>query len=472
MSEALWSKDATVIVDLLHGGEITPQELLDATQERVSAVDSRVNALPTLCFDEARARMSSNSALSQSVLGGLPVPVKDSYAVAGVRTTCGSLVYEEAVPDHSDYLVEALEEAGGVIFAKSNTPEFEAGANTFNEVFGATRNPWNTSLSAAGSSGGAAVAVATGMAAIAQGSDFACSLRYPAAFCGVVGLRPSPGLIPQGPNNVPGQTLSVIGPLARNVADTGLGLEAMARFDPRDPLSRPQPARGFAIAARQAEKPARIGFSVDLGLADLDAEIGRIVTESVVRLERVGVDVIAETPDLSSADHAFRPLRAHQFAAARGQLLDGPERSLLKPEVIWNIEQGLKLTSSDISKAVQAQARARSALLSYLDRHEFLLSATAPVAPFPVEERYVTRIGGRELATYLDWLVLGYAITVTGCPAISIPCGFTQTGLPVGLQIVSKPYSEARLLSVAAWCEQALGCRMERPIEPSPAVGG
>jgi amidase len=466
MSEPLWSEDAVKTVNLLRARQITPQEVLEAAEERVRATNPHVNALPTLCFDRARKTLASGRSWSDTLLGGLPVPIKDSYPVAGVRTTFGSRVYENNVPDHSDFLVEAIEDSGGVVFAKSNTPEFEAGANTFNEVFGRTLNPWDTRLSPAGSSGGAAVAVATGMSAIAQGSDFACSLRYPAAFCGVVGLRPSPGLVPQGPGGVSGQTLSVIGPLARNVADVGLGLAAMARFDARDPLSRPSTSTDFAAATRQLERPSRLAFSADLGLADLDPEIRDIVTDAVKKLARAGTDVAESSPDLSAADRAFLPLRAHQFAAAHGELLDGPERELLKPEVIWNIEQGLKLTSGEISAAVREQARCRASLLAFLDEHEFLISATAPVSPYPVEERYVSKIAGRVLATYLDWLILGYAITVTGCPAISIPCGFTSAGLPVGLQIVGPPYSEVRLLSVAAWCEDMLGCRMMRPIDP------
>lgn len=466
MSELLWSGDAVALVELLRTRQVTPQEVLDSFEARVSAVDPQVNALPTLCFERARNELATRSAWHELPLGGLPVPIKDSYPVAGVRTTFGSRVFENHVPERSDFLVEAIEASGGVVFAKSNTPEFEAGANTFNDVFGRTLNPWDTRLSPAGSSGGAAVAVATGMAAIAQGSDFACSLRYPAAFCGIVGLRPSPGLVPQGPGGVPGQTLSVIGPLARNVADVGLGLAAMARFDARDPLSRPLPATDFAAAARRPERPSRLAFSADLGVADIDPEIRHVVTAAVEKLAGAGIDVRRASPDLAAADVSFRTLRAHQFAAARADLLDGPARAMLKPEVVWNIEQGLKLTSAEISAAVRGQARSRAGMIAFLDEHEFLLSATAPVAAYPVEERYVSEIAGRALATYLDWLVLGYAITITGCPAISIPCGLTRAGLPVGLQLVGRPYSEARLLAVAAACEEVLGCRMARPIDP------
>ena len=389
--------------------------------------------------------------------------------MAGVRTTYGSRAFENHVPDRSDYAVEAIEEAGGVVYAKSNTPEFEAGANTFNDVFGATLNPWNTGRSAAGSSGGAAVSVATGMAFFAQGSDFACSLRYPAAFCGIVGLRPSPGLIPQGPGPLPLQTLSVIGPLARNVADVGFALSAMCRFDERDPLSRPAAAGAFATAAREP-RVSRCAYSPDLGVAVVDAEVRMIVDRAVATLEFAGAGIAEACPDLTMADQAFLPARAFQFAAIRAELLDGPQADLLKPEIVWNIREGLKLTALELAAAERQRAVIRSNMIEFLRDHEFLISPTAPVAPFPVEQRYVEQIGDRRMETYLDWLRLGYAITVTGCPAISIPCGKTSEGLPVGLQVIGRPYCEARLLAFASWCESVLGARLERPVDPVAAA--
>lgn len=466
MRDDLWSKDAVTLSDLLRKREITPQEVLESVERRVSDVDPLVNALPTLCFDRARSAIAAGRGIEGTLLGGLPVPIKDSYAVSGVRTTFGSRAFEHHIPEHSDYLVEAVEQAGGIVFAKSNTPEFEAGANTFNDVFGRTLNPWDTRLSAAGSSGGAAVAVATGMAPIAQGSDFACSLRYPASFCGVVGLRPSPGVVPQGPGGLPGQTLSVIGPLARSVADAGLGLSAVARFDARDPLSRPLRDDDYAAAAQRPVAPARFAYSPDLGLAAVEPEIRRVVAEAILKLEAAGAALAEEHPDLSAADRAFRPLRAYQFAASRSALVHGPERALLKPEVVWNIEEGLRLNGAELAAAERERAAMRIGMIDFLSEHEFLISPTAPVGPYPVEDRYVTRIDGRDMETYLDWLLLGYAVTATGCPAVSIPCGFTRTGLPVGLQIIGRPYSEARLLAVAAWCEGILGVRMARPIDP------
>ncbi len=360
---------------------------------------------------------------------------------------------------------EAIENAGGVVYAKSNTPEFEAGANTFNEVFGRTLNPWNTSRSAAGSSGGAAAAVATGAAFIAQGSDFACSLRYPASFCGIVGLRPTPGLVPQGPSRVPYQTLSVIGPLARSVGDVGLGLDAMAGFDVRDPLTHPLTAGPYREAAQQPREPVRFAYTPDLGVATVSGEVRDVVGAGVMRLAAAGSTVEADTPDLSAWHGAFRVLRAFQFSAARRHVLE-LARSDLKPEVVWNIEEGLKLTAVDLARAEHDRSELRKSMHAFLEEHEFLVTPTAPVAPNPVEERFVNNIDGVELETYLDWLVLGYAITVTGCPAISVPCGFNGDGLPIGLQIVARPHAEQELLQMAAWCEQVLDVGMKAPIDP------
>lgn len=468
MTAEICARSATSLVDALAEGELAPTDILAAIQERVSAVNPTVNALVTFCYDRARERMSEpegGGVENLAPLHGLPIPIKDSYEVSGVRTTWGSLAYRHHIAKRSDYLVEAIEAAGGVVFAKSNTPEFEAGAHTFNEVFGHTLNPWNLSRSAAGSSGGAAVAVATGMAPIAQGSDFACSLRYPASFCGVVGLRPSPGLVPQGPNSLPFQSLSVIGPLARTVADCGLALDAMCRFDRRDPLSRPMGTTNFRKAAETLIMAPRVAFSEDLGIAHVDPEIRRIVAGAVDKLTAAGLTVEEAHPDPSNVHAAFRPLRAFQFAALYGGVLEGM-RDQLKPDVIWNIEEGRKMTSRELVRAESARARQRRATLDFLEDHRFLITPTAPVEPFPVGERYVTKIDGHDMLTYLDWLTLGFAITVAGCPAISIPCGSTRSGLPVGMQIVGRPYADASLLAFAAWCEDVLGVKLEKPIDP------
>lgn len=460
---ALWRLSAREAQRRLLGGEVTAAAMIEAVAARVAEVNPLVNALPTLCFERARAAAAALDKLPSEARGplhGLPIPIKDSYCVAGVRTTFGSLAYEHHVPAHSDYFVEALERRGAVIFAKSNTPEFEAGANTFNEVFGRTLNPWNTALSAAGSSGGAAVAVATGMAPVAQGSDFACSLRYPAAFCNIVGLRPSPGLIPQGPTALPHQVLSVIGPLARTVADAALALDGLTAYDPRDPLTRPVADRHYVTAALHPSRPPRVGFSLDLGFATVSKAVESSVLAAIDRLAGAGLGIDEPAVDLGATDRCFRPLRAFQFAAMRRDALIS-HRERLKPEVVWNIEEGLKLAALDLADAEAARAHIRADMLRLLDQHDFLIAPTAPVPPFPVTERFVSHIDGVEQKTYLDWLALGYAITVTGCPAISLPCG-----PGIGLQIIGKPYGEAELLSFAAWVEEALESALRLPIDP------
>ncbi len=468
MSEDIWTLSARDAVDNLKSGTLEPADLLQALADRIAVVNPIVNALPTLCFDRAHEicsdRAGSGAAFA-APLFGLPVPIKDSYEVEGVRTTWGSLAYKDHVAIRSDYAVHAIENAGGLVYAKSNTPEFEAGANTFNEVFGSTRNPWHTNRSAAGSSGGAAAAVATGSAYIAQGSDFACSLRYPASFCGIVGLRPTPGLVPQGPSRVPYQTLSVIGPLARSVGDIGLALDAMAGFDPRDPLTHPRTAGPYRAAAEQPKRPTRFAYSPDLDVAVVSSDVRRIVGDAANRLSAAGCHLVEAAPDLAACHDAFRPLRAFQFSATRRHVLE-TARDALKPEVVWNIEEGLKLAATDLAEAERHRAELRHVMQAFLDLHEFLITPTAPVAPNPVDERFVKDIEGVELETYLDWLVLGYAVTVTGCPAISVPCGSTNDGLPVGMQIVARPHREQDLLQMAAWCEQVLGHGLSRPIDP------
>jgi amidase len=470
MTEPIWIWSAVSAVERLSRGDVSPTEVLQSLQARVASVNPHVNALPTLCFDRAMdsaRRLERRPAEERGRFAGLPWTIKDSSAVAGVRTTYGSLAFADHVPAASDHVVEAIEAAGGIVFAKSNTPEFEAGANTFNAVFGATLNPWDTTRSAGGSSGGAAVAVATGMGFLSQGGDFACSLRYPAAFCNVVGLRVSPGVVPQGPSRLPYQVLSVMGPLGRTVADVGLALDGMARFDVRDPLSRPRggAATSYLDAARACERPPRAAFSMTLGLVTVDQTVRNGVGAALARLVAAGLDVEEAHPDLAAAQSAFRTLRAFQFAALWQEALQA-HREKLKPEVVWNIEQGLACSALDLARAEAERAALRQAMLSFLDVHGVLITPTAPVAPFPVTQRYVEEIDGQKLDTYLDWMALGFAVSVCGCPAISIPCGRTETGLPLGLQLVGKPYDEVGLLRTAAWCEAVLGQSLSRPIDP------
>src|SRR3954470_628080 len=337
---------ACEIVGRLNAGEVSPLDLLDALEARIAEVDGEVNALPTLCFDRARAHaneLMKRPCGNRGLLAGLPVPIKDLTNVAGVLTTQGSPIYKDTIPPRSDILVEHLEQNGAVIYAKSNTPEFGAGANTFNEVFGPTRNPWNLSRSAAGSSGGAAAALATGTAWLAHGSDMGGSLRNPASFCGVVGMRPSIGRVAHTPVAKIDRNLGVQGPMARNVEDLALLLDAMSGEHPADPLSLPAPASSFLSAARSGSKPRRVAYSPDLGITPVDPEVAAITRKAAARFVEAGAIVEEAHPDLREAHECFHVLRAFDFAISRGALLR-TKRDLLKPEVIWNIEEGLKLS--------------------------------------------------------------------------------------------------------------------------------
>ncbi|MGY3622887.1 amidase [Bradyrhizobium sp. USDA 10063] len=466
--QALVRESACTVVDKLRAGEVTPLDLLDVLEKRISEVDDKVNALPILCFDRARQHakaLMQKPATGRGLLAGMPVPIKDLTNVAGVLTTQGSPIYKDNVPARSDILVEHLENNGGVIYGKSNTPEFGAGANTFNEVFGPTRNPWDTSRSAAGSSGGAAVALATGMAWLAHGSDMGGSLRNPASFCGIVGLRPSIGRVAHTPVAAIDRNLGVQGPMARNVEDLALLLDAMSGDHPADPLSLPAPATSFLSAARSGRKPKRIAYSPDLSITPVDPEVKAITRKAAERFAEAGAIVEEAHPDLSEAHECFHVLRAFDFAISKAALLR-TKRDLLKPEVIWNIEEGLKLSVEQIERAEAQRVAMTARTLEFFGTYDLLLAPATIVAPFPIENRYVAACDGKTFDNYVEWLGIVYAITLACCPALSLPCGFTASGLPVGLQMVAPPRGEAQLLAGAKALEDILGVRGTTPIDP------
>ena len=459
---------ACAIVDKLNAGEVTPLDLLDVLESRIAEVDGQVNALPTRCFDRARAHatiLMKKPKGERGLLAGLPVPIKDLTNVAGVLTTQGSPIYRDHIPDHSDLLVEHLETNGGVIYAKSNTPEFGAGANTFNEVFGATRNPWDTSRSAAGSSGGAAVALATGMAWLAHGSDMGGSLRNPASFCGIVGLRPSIGRVAHTPKFKIDRNLGVQGPMARNVEDLALLLDTMSGEYPADPLSLPVLPTSFLSEARSGKRPKRIAYSPDLGITPVDPEVAAITRKAALRFAELGVIVEEAHPDLREAHECFHVLRAFDFAISKAELLRS-KRELLKPEVIWNIEEALRLTVEQLARAEAQRVAMTERTLEFFKTYDLLLAPATIVAPFPVENRYVAECAGKKFDNYVEWLGIVYAITLVCCPALSLPCGFTASGLPVGLQMVAAPRGEVQLLAGAKLLEDILGLRGTTPIDP------
>jgi amidase len=466
--QGLVRETANEIVDKLRSGDVTPLDLLDVLEKRIAEVDPHVNALPTLCFDRARdhakALMQKKPA-ERGLLAGLPVPIKDLTSVAGVRTTQGSPIYRDNIPESSDVLVEHLEHNGAVIYAKSNTPEFGAGANTFNEVFGPTLNPWDTSKSAAGSSGGAAVALATGTAWLAHGSDMGGSLRNPASFCGVVGIRPSIGRVAQTPKFGVDRTLTVPGPMARNVEDIALFLDAMSGEEPSDPLSLPVLPASFLSAARSGRKPKRVAYSPDLGITPVDPEVRAVTRKAAERFAEAGVTVEEAHPDLREAHECFHVLRAFDFAISKAALLR-TRRDQLKPEVIWNIEEGLKLTVEQIERAEAQRVAMTARTLKFFETYDLLLCPSTIVPPYPIGNRYVAECDGKKFDNYVEWLGIVYAITLACCPALSLPCGFTQSGLPIGLQMVAAPRAEGALLAGAKTLEDILGLRGSTPIDP------
>lgn len=461
-------KSALEMVELLKSGELTPHDCLSALETRIAAVDGSVNALPTLCFERARRAVDvlmRKPLAERGLLAGLPVAIKDLAEVAGVRTTFGSPVFRDHVSERSDPLVERLESEGGVVYAKSNTPEFGSGANTFNEVFGGTRNPWNTTRSVAGSSGGSAAALAVGTAWLAHGSDMGGSLRLPASFCGVVGLRPSPGRIATGPVSPIDQQLFVEGPMARSVEDVALFLDVLSAEDIRDPVSLPTPTHSFLAGARSGWKPARVAFSPDLGITPVDAEVAEICRKAVLRFSEAGVIVEAAHPDFSEAHDTFHVLRARSYAISKLPLLN-TQRERLKPEIVWNIERGLALTIADEERAERQRLALYRRTIEFFQTHDLLCTPAAIVRPFPIEDRYVKSCGDVTFDNYTQWFSIAYAFSLVNCPALSLPCGFTQDGLPVGLQIVARPRGEARLLAGAALLENLLNLKGSTPIDP------
>ena len=451
---------ARAAVSALQAGEVSPRELVEAALRRIEAVDGPLNALPTLCAERAHERASAVA--GQLALAGLPIAVKDLNDVAGVRTTYGSPIYADHVPERSDIMVERLEERGAVVVAKSNTPEFGAGANTFNEVFGRTVNPWDTTRTCGGSSGGSAVALATRQVWLATGSDLGGSLRTPASFCSVVGLRPSPGRVARGPAERPFDTLSVEGPMARDVADCALMLDAMAGPHWEDPLSLPAPSESFLAAALAPELPARIAWSDDLGVTPVEREVVAVCRAAVERLAAAGVGVAEASPDLGTAPDVFHALRAAGFVAGAGLLYE-TDRERLKPEIVWNVELGLAQPPERVGWAERERGRIALDTAAFLAEHALLACPAACVAPFPVEDRWVAEVEGVRFENYVEALRITSALTLTGCPVIAIPCGFTEAGLPVGIQIAAPHHGEAALLRAAAAIEAVLGVAGSEP---------
>ena len=446
----------------VRGGEVSARELLDLHLARIAARNPELNAIVSLDVDRARASAAEADAAQArgEVLGalhGLPFAVKDTHALSGWRTTYGSPIFADAIADHDDLLVERIRLAGAVFIGKTNVPEFAAGSHTFNTIFGVTRNPVDPTRSAGGSSGGAAAALASGMVPLADGSDMGGSLRNPASFCGVVGMRPSLGRVPEWPLSNQWETTSVGGPMARTVGDVALLLSVLAGPDPRAPQALGDPGATFAPPLTPASLAGlRVACSVDLGGAlVVDHEVADVVRTTAARLSDAGAAVTRAHPDLSLADDTFRTLRAWHFQAKFGQLLDEHPTSF-KASLEANIRLGEDLTGADVARAYSQRTALAETMRTFFGDHDVLLLPTSQVPPFPVEQEFPETINGEQMPDYLAWMRSAWFITVTGCPAISVPGGTTSTGLPVGVQLVARHGADRQLLEVAAAVEALL----------------
>jgi amidase len=461
---------ATAAVALLKQGKVSPLEMIDAAAERIAETEPALNALPTLCLDRARdhaKRLMQHPPRTPPAhyLYGLPIAVKDNTDVEGVRCTSGSRIYADRIATSSDVIVERLEHNGALVVAKSNLPEFAAGGNTFNEVFGITRNPWDTRLTPSGSSGGAAAALASGQVWLATGGDFGGSIRTPSSYCSTVGLRPSPGMVPRAQKQ-PYSALSVEGPMARNVADCALMFECEAGAHALDPMSHPTEAGVYSAAAARPAKPKRVAFSVDLGVTPVVHRDTRAVVEAAAKkIAGDGVIVEEEHPDLSDAVRNFMVLRGAIYIARIAPLLE-QHRHLLKPEVIGNAEYGLGLKLSEVVAAEIAQGEIIRRMARFFETYDLLIAPAVMCPPFPVETRYIAELDGVKLDGYMGWLALTCALSITSCPILALPGGFTPDGLPVGLQVAAPLRAEATLFSYGAYLEQLLGYAGRLPIDP------
>lgn len=470
MPQDLVTLSAVEAVRLLRQGEISPLDLIDAAEARVAAVDGDINAMPIRCFDLARemaTRLDAGRARNPAGwLAGLPIAVKDLSDVAGVRTTMGgSPIFKDHVATTSSYDVRNLIANGALPVGKSTSPEFGFNATTYSQLFGYTRNPWNLALSTAGSSGGSAAALATGEVWLATGSDLGASIRAPAAFCGVVGLRPSPGLVPRGPTTYSSTLLPVHGPMARNVADTALMLDAMVGHQPGDPLSFPPAGPSYQAGLDQDAGPLRVGVSTDLGITHCDSEIAGLIRAAGRVFEGMGATVDEGCPDFRGAIEIFHTIRGTGHIAGMGRLIEA-HRDLLTPEILWSVDTARKHDADAIADAERERAALYARVASFFETYDLLICPTTVVPPFPVEWTTVGSHEGHVFERYIDWIAITFAITLTGCPAISVPCGFTAAGLPVGVQIVGRPRGEHALLKAAAAFERAIDLGRLTPIDP------
>ena len=458
MTSDLLLRSATELRRLIDRGELSAAELVEATLDRVEQRNGEINAVVTLnagALAEARALDERRSrGETPGLLDGLPVGIKDVTPVAGVRTTYGSPLYADHVPEADALVVRRLRAAGAVILGKTNTPEFATGANTFNEVFGRTRNPWNAERSAGGSTGGGAAALATGMIALAEGTDLGGSLRIPAAFCGAVGLRPSPGLVPTWPSDYLWDTLQVTGPMARRAEDVALMLQAIAGPSPWSPLVQPAVGRDFVAAVASGHcRGLRLAYAPDIARIGVEPAIDGVCRAAARELAQAGASVEEHDLDLEYGRRSFLALRGYWMVAQQHSRLDRVER--FGENLRGNVEAGLSRSVLELAEAEALRGRLWEDLRRLFERFDALLTPTVAVPPFPVTQNYPDAIAGRPMKTYVDWIAPTFVLSLAGLPVVSVPAGLDAEGLPVGLQIVGPPRGEEAVLALARAVQEA-----------------
>ena len=450
---ALCDRSAAELRNMISAREISPVELLASCIERIEQINGSVNAVVATCHDraEAEAKKAEAAVLRGDELGllhGLPIGIKDLVLTEGLRTTFGSPQFKDFVPKADERQVEAVRRAGAVVIGKTNTPEFGAGANTVNPVYGATGNPFDPAKTCAGSSGGSAVALATGMVPLATGSDMGGSLRNPAAYCGIVGMRPSVGAVSDETRLLGWSPLGVQGPMARSVDDLALLYRAMAADDPRDPLGYPIGSEALHPLQEVDLGDIKVAVSEDLGFAPVDNDIRATFQTAIEKLQTPFASVGQVDPPLAGADEVFEVNRALNFVAAHKQTYyDSPD--VLGPNIIANVEQGLLMSLSDVGEAMAAHTRIYRRFIDFMKDYDVLICPAMSVPPFPHGQLYPTEINGEPLRTYFHWLALAYGLTLTCHPVVCLPAGLDHTGMPFGIQICGKRGGDARVLAIA-----------------------
>jgi len=459
-------ESAAEIARRVNAGEVSPVDVVEAALAQIARHNPTLNALVTpnpRALDEARAVERRIAGGERLLLAGLPVGIKDVTQVAGLRTTFGSPLYKDHVPDEDALVVQRLRQAGAVVMGKTNTPEFAAGGNTWNDVFGRTRNPWDPSKSAGGSTGGGAAGLATGMFALAEGTDLGGSLRIPASFCGVVGLRPSPGLVPTHPTDWVWDTLQVTGPMARTAEDVALMLQAVAGSSPFSPLRQPTAGRDFVAGARAGvRKGTRIAYCPDIAGIGIEKNIEAVCRAAADDLERCGAAVEEVPLDLAEGRDAFLALRGLWFVAWMQARLG--ELEAFGVNVRNNTKAGLEAGVRDLGVAEAVRGKLWHRFRALFEVYDYLLTPTMAVRPFPVERNYPDTVAGKVMPTYVDWLRPTFVLSLTGLPVCSVPCGLDDGGMPVGLQIVGRPEGEEAVLALA----QVIGTM--HPVGQPPVV--